>query len=282
MDGTQDQTETHDQPKIPAKIPAEIPTKITTEVKKERIKNPKRVEQGKKLAEWNKENKKRLSRQQLETQSETPPLQLEDEVSQPLQLKDETQQLKDEALQLEVKPLKENTKLSTKSTKSKDYFIIAETILIISLVGAGLFFYTTTTQKCSNKAQLKAGKAPDANIATKSNEASLQTSLQTTLQTSQMKMIILKCNFKKNIYFILYKMDPNSIVNNAYHSAVLSGLVITNSVLATKLLTIKSVDLGKFSVKDGAMLSANIYVAMMIKSALIKQGILPPSINIPT
>ena len=83
------------------------------------------------------------------------------------------QQLKDEALQLEVKPLKENTKLSTKSnTKSKDYFLIAETILIISLVGAGLFFYTTTTQKCSNKAQLKAGKAPDANIATnKSNEA---------------------------------------------------------------------------------------------------------------
>ena len=184
MDGTQDQTETHDQPKIPAKIPA----KITTEVKKERIKNPKRVEQGKKLAEWNKANKKRLSRQQLETQSETPPLQLEtfqleDKTSQ-LEVEDKTSQLevedktsqplqlKDEALQLEVKPLKENTKLSTKSTKSKDYFIIAETILIISLVGAGLFFYTTTTQKCSDKAQLKAGKAPDANIATnKSNEA---------------------------------------------------------------------------------------------------------------
>ena len=175
MDGTQDQTETHDQPKIPAKIPA----KITTEVKKERIKNPKRVEQGKKLAEWNKENKKRLSRRQLETQSETPPLQLEtfqleDKTSQ-LEVEDKTSQplqLKDEALQLEVKPLKENTKLSTKSTKSKDYFLIAETILIISLVGAGLFFYTTTTQKCSNKAQLKAGKAPDANIATnKSNEA---------------------------------------------------------------------------------------------------------------
>ena len=178
---TQDQTETQDQPKIPAEIPAKIPAKITTEVKKERIKNPKRVEQGKKLAEWNKANKKRLSRRQLETpplQLETPQLedktsQLEVEVSQPLQLKDETQQLKDEALQLEVKPLKENTKLSTKSnTKSKDYFLIAETILIISLVGAGLFFYTTTTQKCSNKAQLKAGKAPDANIATnKSNEA---------------------------------------------------------------------------------------------------------------
>ena len=180
MDGTQDQTETHDQPKIPAEIPAEIPAKITTEVKKkERIKNPKRVEQGKKLAEWNKANKKRLSRRQLETQSETPPLQLEtfqleDKTSQ-LEVEDKTSQplqLKDEALQLEVKPLKENTKLSTKSTKSKDYFLIAETILIISLVGAGLFFYTTTTQKCSNKAQLKAGKAPDVNITTnKSNEA---------------------------------------------------------------------------------------------------------------
>ena len=59
---TQDQTETHDQPKIPAEIPAKIPAKITTEVKKERIKNPKRVEQGKKLAEWNKANKKRLPR----------------------------------------------------------------------------------------------------------------------------------------------------------------------------------------------------------------------------
>ena len=104
MDGTQDQTETHDQPKIPAipakipaKIPAEIPSKITTEVKKERIKNPKRVEQGKKLAEWNKANKKRLSRRQLETQSETPPLQLE---TPPLQL--ETFQLEDKTSQLEV------------------------------------------------------------------------------------------------------------------------------------------------------------------------------------
>ena len=77
-------------------------------------------------------------------------------------------------------------------------------------------------------------------------------------------------------------MDPSSIVNNAYHSAVLSGLVLSNSVLSTKLLNMKSVDLGKLSVKDGAMLSLNIYVAMMIKSALIKQGLLPPSINIPT
>ena len=190
---TQDQTETHDQPKIPAEIPAEIPAKIpaeiTTEVKKERIKNPKRVEQGKKLAEWNKANKKRLPRRQLET----PPLQLEDEdktLNLKLKIKLLNLKLKMKLLNLKLKMkllnhsllLKENTKLTTKktNTKSKDYFLIAETILIISLVGAGLFFYTTTTQKCSNKAQLKAGKAQletatkkatDANIATnKSNE----------------------------------------------------------------------------------------------------------------
>ena len=33
-------------------------------------------------------------------------------------------------------------------------------------------------------------------------------------------------------------MDPSSVVNNAYHSAVLSRLVLTNSVLATTLLNI--------------------------------------------
>ena len=105
---TQDQTETHDQPKIPAEISAEI----TTEVKKERIKNPKRVEQGKKLAEWNKANKKRLSRRQLET----PPLQLETP-----QLEDKTSQLEveDEASQPQLTTTKLTTKLTTKKTNTK-------------------------------------------------------------------------------------------------------------------------------------------------------------------
>ena len=77
-------------------------------------------------------------------------------------------------------------------------------------------------------------------------------------------------------------MDPSSIVNNAYHSAVLSGLLITNYVLSKILLNMKSVDLSQFSLKDGAMLTVNVYVSMMINSALIKQGLLPPTINIPT
>ena len=145
MDGTQDQTETHDQ----LEIPAEITTEVKKEVKKERIKNPKRVEQGKKLAEWNKANKKRLSQLKVET----PPLQLE------------TPQLEDKTSQLEVEDEASHPQLTTfctkKLTTKKDYFLIAETILIISLVGAGLFFYatnkeaTTATVKSKTDLELK-------------------------------------------------------------------------------------------------------------------------------
>ena len=147
MDGTQDQTETHDQLEIPAgRVPAEITTEVKKEVKKERIKNPKRVEQGKKLAEWNKANKKRLSQLKVET----PPLQLE------------TSQLEDKTSQLEVEDEASQPRLTTKKlTTKKDYFLIAETILIISLVGAGLFFYatnkeaTTATVKSKTDLELK-------------------------------------------------------------------------------------------------------------------------------
>ena len=152
MDETQDQTETHDQLEIPAgRVPAEITTEVKKEVKKERIKNPKRVEQGKKLAEWNKANKKRLSPKltpQLEDKT-FQPLQLEDKTSQPLQLEDEASQP-----QL-------TTFCTKKLTTKKDYFLIAETILIISLVGAGLFFYatnkeaTTATVKSKTDLELK-------------------------------------------------------------------------------------------------------------------------------
>ena len=75
-------------------------------------------------------------------------------------------------------------------------------------------------------------------------------------------------------------MDADTIVNGAYHSSVLSALVITNSMIAKQLFKTKPVEL-KLSMRDGAMLTANIYIAMMTKKALIKQGILPPNINLP-
>tara|TARA_B110000881_G_C18354102_1_gene402977 strand:- start:10 stop:246 length:237 start_codon:yes stop_codon:yes gene_type:complete len=77
-------------------------------------------------------------------------------------------------------------------------------------------------------------------------------------------------------------MDVNGIINGAYHSAVLSGLVMTNSLLAKKLFKMKPADLGQFTFKDGTMLIVNMYMAIMTKQALIKNGILPPNINVPT
>lgn len=76
-------------------------------------------------------------------------------------------------------------------------------------------------------------------------------------------------------------MDVNTIVNGLYHSSILSGIVITNSLLTKKLLKVKPADLGQLDIKNAAMLTTNVYIAMMIKSALIKNGILPPNINIP-
>ena len=77
-------------------------------------------------------------------------------------------------------------------------------------------------------------------------------------------------------------MDVNTVVNGTYHSAILGGLVMTNSLLAKKLLKVKPADLGQISIRDSTMLLANVYIAMMTKQALIKNGILPPNINVPT
>jgi hypothetical protein len=56
---------------------------------------------------------------------------------------------------------------------------------------------------------------------------------------------------------------------------------MANSILAKKLFKVNPANLGQLSIKDGVMLTTNIYIAMMTKSALIKQGILPPDINLP-
>ena len=74
-------------------------------------------------------------------------------------------------------------------------------------------------------------------------------------------------------------MDTNAILNGAYHSATLGGLMMANSMIGKKLLNIKPADLGQLSFRDSSMLMVNIYIAMMTKRMLINQGILPPNIN---
>ena len=102
----------------PAAEPAEPRTKAA------KTKNPKRVEQGKKLAEWNKANKRR---QLLEATKPEPALQqLEATSSTP---RPALQQLEDATSGTKPKS----------NTKTKDYFLIGETILIIGLLSVGLF-----------------------------------------------------------------------------------------------------------------------------------------------
>ena len=76
-------------------------------------------------------------------------------------------------------------------------------------------------------------------------------------------------------------MDTNRILNGAYHSAILSGLVFANCIATKKLLKTSPPNLGQLDIKGVGKLTLNIYVAMMMKDMLIKQGILPPNINIP-
>ena len=87
-------------------------------------KNPKRVEQGKRLAEWNKANKRRqlLEPTLKQATSSTP-----EPALQQLEATSSTPALK----QLE-------TKGETKGN-TKDYFLIGETILIIGLLSVGFF-----------------------------------------------------------------------------------------------------------------------------------------------
>ena len=73
--------------------------------------------------------------------------------------------------------------------------------------------------------------------------------------------------------------DPNTIINDAYHSAVLSGLIFVNCVVSKKLLKTSPPNLGQIDIKDGAKLTLNVFLAMMTNNWLVKQGILPQTIG---
>ena len=134
----------------PAAEPAEPRTKAAT---KAATKNPKRVEQGKRLAEWNKANKRR---QLLE-----PTLKQVEATTRPaLKQLEATSSISEPALQ-QLEDATSGTKPKS-NTKTKDYFLIGETISIIGLLSVGLFCYTASmsstdkaTTSGSKKAQLE-------------------------------------------------------------------------------------------------------------------------------
>ena len=117
-----------------------------------KTKNPKRVEQGKKLAKWNKANKRR---QLLE-----PALKQVEATTRPaLQQLEATSSISEPALK-QLKASSFETKGETKGN-TKDYFLIGETILIIGLLSVGLFCYTTSlasTDKATDKATTSGSK----------------------------------------------------------------------------------------------------------------------------
>ena len=96
--------------------PAEPRTKAAKTTK-----NPKLVEQGKRLAEWNKANKRR---QLLEDAPTRPALKQFEDATRP---------------EPALKQLKASKSSFETKGDTKDYFLIGETILIIGLLSVGLF-----------------------------------------------------------------------------------------------------------------------------------------------
>ena len=155
----------------PAAEPAEPRTKAAKTTK-----NPKRVEQGKKLAEWNKANKRRQllepTLKQVEAASST--------TEPTLKQLEATSSIPEPALQ-QLEDATSGTKPKS-NTKTKDYFLIGETILIIGLLSVGLFCYTTSLTS-TDKTQFEASKKAQL----KSTQLEAQSSKKAQLVEAQLK-----------------------------------------------------------------------------------------------
>ena len=72
-------------------------------------------------------------------------------------------------------------------------------------------------------------------------------------------------------------MDSNSLLNGAYHSTVLTGLLFTNCMIA-EVFKVRPPNLGRLDVKDVGQLALNVFVTEMARTWLVKQKIIPDSI----
>ena len=77
-------------------------------------------------------------------------------------------------------------------------------------------------------------------------------------------------------------MDSNSLLNGAYHSTVLTGLLFTNCMIAEKVFKVRPPNLGRLDVKDVGQLALNVFVAEMTRTWLVKQKIIPDNIILST
>ena len=69
------------------------------------------------------------------------------------------------------------------------------------------------------------------------------------------------------------------IVNSLYHSGVIGGLIVGNTMLMKKVLKMNPPNLGKLDLEDIGKLSLSVLSATMIRDWLVKQGIIPEDIS---
>ena len=75
-------------------------------------------------------------------------------------------------------------------------------------------------------------------------------------------------------------MGKKSIVNDLYHTSLISMLAVGYSVLGKKILRMPPPRIQKFDLEDAGKLVVIVAASEMMREYLIKQKILPDHINV--
>ena len=75
-------------------------------------------------------------------------------------------------------------------------------------------------------------------------------------------------------------MGKKSIVNDLYHASVVSVFAIGYSMLGKKILKMAPTSIQKFDLEDTGKLVDIVAASEMTREYLVKQNILPESINV--
>ena len=75
-------------------------------------------------------------------------------------------------------------------------------------------------------------------------------------------------------------MDKKTIVNDLYHSSLVSSFAIGYSMLAKKILKIAPPSIQKFDLEDMGKLVVIVMASEMTREYLIKQKLLPETLNV--
>ena len=75
-------------------------------------------------------------------------------------------------------------------------------------------------------------------------------------------------------------MDRKTIINDLYHSSLVSSFAIGYSMLAKKILKIAPPSIQKFDLEDMGKLVVIVMASEMTREYLIKQKLLPETLNV--